>query len=174
MKKGYVVGLVVLFALLTVNAFSADFTYVGADKCKMCHKSEKVGQQFPLWESRKHSKSFVLLSSDKAKEVAGEAGVTGDPSECADCLKCHAPLHEKAPDIKAEGVTCEVCHGAGSDYKKMTVMKDHAESVKMGMTDYKSPDDIKKLCLTCHENAHGKTFDFAASWEKVKHPVPEK
>ncbi|MBU2439247.1 MAG: cytochrome c family protein, partial [Acidobacteria bacterium] len=97
MKKSYVVVLVVLFALLTVNAFSADFTYVGADKCKMCHKSEKSGQQFTLWESRKHSKSFEALSLDKAVEVAGEAGVKGNPSESPQCLKCHAPLHEKAP-----------------------------------------------------------------------------
>ena len=174
MKKIYGILLAILFVLSTVNAFSADFTYVGSGKCKMCHKSEKVGRQFPLWEARKHSKSCAALSLDKAKEVAGEAGVTGNPTECADCLKCHAPLHEKAPDIKAEGVTCEVCHGPGSDYKKMTVMKDHAESVKMGLMDYKSSDDIKKRCLTCHENAHGKTFDFAASWEKVKHPRPEK
>jgi len=166
--------MVVLFALLTVNMFSADFTYVGSAKCKMCHKSEKAGQQFPLWEARKHSKSFEALSLEKAKEYAEAAGVTGDPAVCPDCVKCHAPLHEKAPDFKAEGVNCEVCHGPGSDYKKMTVMKDHAESVKMGMTDYKSPDDIKKKCLTCHESAHGKTFDFASAWEKVKHPRPEK
>jgi hypothetical protein len=42
------------------------------------------------------------------------------------------------------------------------------------MTDFGSPDDIKKQCLTCHENAHGTTFDFDAAWEKVKHPIPEK
>jgi hypothetical protein len=83
-------------------------------------------------------------------------------------------LYENAPEFKGEGVNCEACHGPGSDYKKMSTMKDHAQSVAAGLIDYKSEEDIKKQCLTCHENAHDKPFDFAAAWEKVKHPVPEK
>ncbi len=155
-------------ALLFVNLSSQEFTYVGADKCKMCHKSEKQGEQFPKWEARKHSKSFAALSTDEAKQLAADA------PDNPECLKCHAPLYEKAPEFKGEGVNCEACHGPGSDYKKMSTMKDHAQSVAAGLIDYKSEEDIKKQCLTCHENAHDKPFDFAAAWEKVKHPVPEK
>lgn len=157
---------------ISSSLLSQDFTYVGADKCKMCHKSEKQGQQFPLWEARKHSKSYAALSSEKAKEVAQEAGVD-NPAESPECLKCHAPLAAKAPELKEQGVSCETCHGPGSAYKKMSVMKDHAESVKNGLTEYGSPEAIKKKCLSCHENAHGTTFDFEAAWEKVKHPKPE-
>lgn len=173
MKTSLAIVVIVVGIISITGLYSQDFTYVGADKCKICHKSEKQGQQFPLWEARKHSKSFQALTSDQAKEIAQSAGVE-NPAEDAKCLNCHGPLHGKAPELKEEGVTCEVCHGPGSAYKKLSIMKDHAEAVKNGLTEYGSPDDIKKQCLTCHENAHEKTFDFEAAWEKVKHPRPEK
>ncbi len=165
---------VVLIGIIFVStSFGQEFTYVGAAKCQMCHKTEKQGQQYPLWESSKHSQSFSALSSEKAKEIAQAAGVD-NPPESPNCLKCHAPLSEKAPELKEEGVGCETCHGPGSAYKKLSIMKDQAEAVKNGLTEYGSPDTIKKHCLSCHENAHGITFDFEAAWEKVKHPRPEK
>lgn len=172
MKKASFILLAIITIIFVSTLFSQEFTYIGAAKCKLCHKSEKQGQQFPIWEAMKHSKSFAELTSDNAKEVAQEAGVD-NPAESPDCLKCHAPLSEKAPELKEEGVSCEICHGPGSAYKKMSVMKDHAESVKNGMTEYGSPEAIKKHCLTCHENAHETTFDFDAAWEKIKHPRPK-
>ena len=168
----YLMG--ILMIIVPFMLFAQEFTHVGAAKCKMCHKSEKQGQQFPLWESRKHSKAFQALSSEEAPEKATQMGIEGSPADCPECLKCHAPLAQKAPELKEEGVTCEVCHGPGSAYKKMSIMKDHAESVKNGLIEYGSPDAIKKQCLSCHENAHDKTFDFVTAWEKVKHPRPEK
>ena len=150
------------------SLFSQDFTYIGAAKCKICHRTEKQGKQFPLWEERKHSKSFVVLTSEEVKAKVADA------PENPECLKCHSPLYEKAPELKEEGVTCEVCHGPGSEYKKLSIMKSREESVKNGLIAYDSPDAVKKQCLTCHENAHDKPFDFATAWEKVKHPVPEK
>jgi hypothetical protein len=168
MKK--LIPMVILLAavILVFNLYSQDATYVGAAKCKMCHKSEKQGEQFPKWESRKHSKAFEVLNTEAAKEIAADA------PDNPECLKCHAPLAAKNAELKAEGVGCEACHGPGSAFKKMSVMKDHAQSVAAGMTDYKSEDDIKKQCLTCHEGAHDKPFDFAAAWVKVSHPIPEK
>jgi hypothetical protein len=160
--------MLVVVCFLFVQAHSQEFTYVGAAKCKMCHKSEKQGEQYPLWEARKHSKSFSTLTSEDAKALAADA------PDNPECLKCHAPLAQKDPELKEEGVGCEACHGPGSAYKKMSIMKDHAKSVANGMTEYGSPDAIKAQCLSCHENAHDKPFDFATAWEKVKHPVPEK
>jgi len=173
MKKVLFLLIAFIGIVLISSLFSQEFTYVGAGKCQICHKTEKQGQQFPLWESRKHSKSFQALSTEKAAEIAKELGVE-NPAENPKCLGCHGPLHEKAPELKEEGVTCETCHGPGSEYKKMSIMKDHAEAVKNGMTEYESPEAIKKKCLSCHENAHGTTFDFEASWEKAKHPRPDK
>jgi len=149
-------------------------THVGAGKCKDCHRTNSQGRQYPIWESSKHAQAFNNLKTEAAKTSATKAGVTGSPEQSPECLKCHAPLAEKAPELAAEGVTCEVCHGPGSNYKKLNVMMNHDEAVKNGLIAYTSADDIKARCLTCHSNANGKTFDFAAAWELVKHPKPGK
>lgn len=173
MKK---VSLTLIIAIVFISAsllISQEFTYVGAAKCRICHKSEKQGKQFPIWEEHKHSKSIAALSSAEAPAKAKEMGVE-NPTESPECLKCHAPLFEKATEFKDEGVTCEVCHGPGSAYKKLSVMKNREESIKNGLTVCDTPETRKELCMTCHENAHQQTFDLDASWEKIKHPVPEK
>ena len=159
----------VLAALLLAQ----DFTYVGAQKCAMCHKSEAQGRQFVIWEGTLHSKSFAALTSPKAAEAAKAMGLD-NPADNPGCLKCHAPLADKAPELKAEGVSCETCHGPGSAYRKLNIMKDRAESAKNGLILYGSPEAIKAQCLKCHENPHGIAFDFAAAWEKIKHPVPNR
>ena len=170
-KKLTLCALAVL--ILASAAFSQGFAYVGAQKCQICHKTEKQGQQYALWEATKHAKSFTALTSPEAAKACQAMGVE-KPADDPRCLKCHAPLAEKAPELKAEGVSCEVCHGPGSEYKKLAVMKDKAEATKNGLILYGSPDAIKAHCLKCHENPHGKPFDFAAAWEKIKHPVPGK
>lgn len=150
-----------------------DATYVGAQKCAMCHKSDAQGRQFTIWEGTKHAKSLEALTSPKAAEAAKAMGVD-KPVDDPKCLKCHAPLAEKAPELKAEGVSCETCHGPGSAYRKLNIMKDKAEAAKNGLILYGSPEAIKAQCLKCHENPHGISFDFASAWDKVKHPVPAK
>jgi cytochrome c len=168
---------VALFAGILVSPFvllllSQEFTYVGASKCQICHRTESQGQQYPIWQKSKHSTSFEALSSPDAASIAQGAGVQ-NPPESAACLKCHAPLSEKAPELKAEGVTCEVCHGPGSEYKKLSIMKDRAAAVQNGLVVYESQEATRQLCLACHENAHGIIFDFAAAYEKIKHPKPK-
>lgn len=174
MKKILLILIVLMTLSLLLTLFSQEFTYVGSAKCKICHTSEKQGKQFPIWEESTHSKSFGALTSEEAINVAKEAGVETPPAESPKCLNCHAPLFEKAAELKEEGVTCEACHGPGSAYKKLSVMKSREESVKNGLIVYDSPEATKKQCLSCHENAHGKPFDFDAKWAKIKHPVPEK
>lgn len=173
MKKVLLIAIPAIALIFVLSLFSQEFTYTGAGKCKICHKSEKQGRQYPIWEENQHSKSFAALSSPDAAARAKEMSVA-HPSESPECFKCHAPLFEKAPDLKEEGVNCEVCHGPGSAYKKLKTMKSREESVKNGLITYNSTESIKEQCLTCHKDSHGKTFDFEASWEKLKHPVPEK
>jgi len=156
-----------------ILSFGQQLSYIGASKCKICHQSEKQGRQFPTWSESKHSQSFAALASEKAQAIAQELGLT-NPQESPKCLQCHGPLAEKTAELNSEGVTCEVCHGPGSAYKTLNIMKNKEEAVKNGLILYGSPEAIKKQCLTCHQNAHGKSFDFDTSWEKIKHPVPEK
>ncbi|HSQ79357.1 MAG TPA: multiheme c-type cytochrome [Candidatus Bathyarchaeia archaeon] len=172
MKKILVV--IALAALVAAAALIGQgFTYVGAKKCAMCHRSEAQGRQYVIWQGTKHATSADALTSAKAADAAKSMGVD-KPAEDPRCLKCHVPLAEKAPAIKAEGVTCEVCHGPGSGYQKLNIMRDKAAAVQNGLVLYGSPDAIKAQCLTCHEDAHGIKFDFATYWDKIKHPVPAK
>ncbi len=169
MKNKMPAGLIILVFALSVSALAQAPTYVGSGKCQICHKTEKQGQQYPIWEKSNHAKAFAALSSPGAAANAQALGVK-DPTTDAKCLKCHGAVAE----FKTEGVSCEVCHGAGSDYKALSVMKAKDEAVKKGLKMYGSPDAIKTWCLTCHKDAHGKTFDFSAAWDKIKHPVPAK
>ena len=163
MKKFIMVLTLAAVCVLLTSLFAEEFTYVGSAKCKICHRTETQGQQFPIWEGTLHSKAFASLSLDTAKTLAADA------PDNPECLKCHVSL----ADFKAEGVTCEVCHGPGSAYKSITVMKEHAAAVEKGLTDYSSPDVVKKQCAGCHENnPHDKPFDFEAAWEIIKHFRP--
>ncbi len=164
---------VLAISILAGLAVAQELTYVGAQKCAVCHKSEAQGRQFPIWEGTKHAKSLEALTSPKAAEAAKAMGVD-KPADDPKCLKCHAPLAASALELKAEGVSCETCHGPGSAYRKLSIMKDKAESAKNGLILYGSPEAIKAQCLKCHENPHGISFDFASAWDKVKHPVPAK
>jgi uncharacterized paraquat-inducible protein A len=171
MMKKIVILTAIIVVVAVIALLSQTFSYVGATKCAICHKTEKQGQQYPIWQNSQHSKSAAAPGSAEGAKVAQAAGVQ-NPADSPQCLKCHAPLYEKAPELKAEGVTCEVCHGPGSEYKKLNIMKDKALAAKNGLVLYESPDAIKKHCLGCHENAHGKSFDFAAALDKIKHPRP--
>ena len=94
----------------------------------MCHKSEAQGEQFPIWEKSAHAKAYATLAGDDAKAIAKEKGIE-DPQKADACLKCHVTGYGAAADMfgdkydMANGVGCESCHGAGSDYDKMSVMK---------------------------------------------------
>ncbi len=70
-----------------------------------------------------------------------------------------------------EGVSCESCHGPGSAYKKMKIMKDHEKSLANGLIV-----PTEKVCKTCHneKNPFHKPFDFKKMVAKVQHPVPAK
>ncbi len=155
-----------------VSLWAADVpTYVGAGKCRDCHKTEKQGKQHPLWEAGKHAQSFNNLKPETAKDAAG-APIPAQ--QAPGCLKCHAPLSEKAAAVSVEGVTCEVCHGPGSQYRKLSVMVDREACIKNGLVVYTSPDAVKAHCLTCHDNAHGIAFDFPKAWDTIKHYRPGK
>lgn len=164
------IALVVAFAAV---AAAADPMIIGADKCKMCHKA-KTGDQFAIWEGSVHAKAFETLKSDAAVAAAKEMGL-GNPWEEEACLKCHTTQHflgaaidEKGKYDIAEGVSCEACHGAASEYK--TLHKKDVEAAKaVGLIL-----GDQETCVKCHneESPTFKGFDYATMWEKIKHPVP--
>ncbi|MBI3579553.1 MAG: cytochrome C554 [Ignavibacteriales bacterium] len=168
-----------LFIGVVVASFSvsAQNKYVGVKMCSMCHKSEKQGKQFDIWQKTKHAEAYKVLTTAKANEIAKSKGIAKPAAEATECLDCHAKARdakEASYDVK-DGVQCETCHGAGSAYKNMAVMKDKAKAIAAGMTDFKDHATIEKLCKTCHNEKSPtyKEFKFDEMWGKIKHPVPK-
>ncbi len=141
-------------------------TFVGSKACKTCHQGEKNGKIFESWMESKHAKAMSVLDSTK--------GETTD----AKCLKCHTTGYgaggygEKGMEaIDLAGVGCESCHGPGSEYKSMKVMKDHEASLAAGMIV-----PTEATCKKCHneESPTFKGFNFKEAYEKIAHHVPVK
>jgi len=179
----YAISLLVLVAIMVFMVLpgtaeeKTSGKYVGVKVCSPCHKSEGKGNQFGLWQKTKHADAFKVLSSEKAVAVAKEKGLKKSASESPECLECHAikadaKLVEKTFDPK-DGVQCESCHGAGSAYKSMAIMKDKAKAIAAGLTNLKDEATIEKFCKTCHNDKSPtfKEFKFKEMWAKVKHPI---
>jgi hypothetical protein len=149
--------------------------YVGAGKCKMCHNSPAKGDQFKIWSGSKHAKAFEVLATAEADSVAKKLGVA-KPQTSDKCLGCHLTGFAASADAKAttysatEGVGCEACHGPGSDYMAMSVMKDKKAAIAAGLV---VPDE--KTCVTCHNDKSPtyKTFVMADFVKKIAHPIPK-
>jgi Cytochrome c554 and c-prime len=174
MKRSVLFAMILTAAAVSLVRAAKEYTYVGADACKLCHKAKLQGRQYVIWDESLHSKAFANLSTPHAAEIGKAAGVA-DPPANAQCLGCHAPLAAKDPDLKIEGVTCEVCHGPGSGYKKLSIMEDRAKAVQNGLILYGGDRGaIQAHCLKCHQDPHGNPFDFGAAWDKIRHPIPGK
>ena len=170
--------IIVIVLYLTGNAFTQEtkFKFIGVKKCKMCHKGEKKGKIFEKWEITKHAQAYAELASDKAKEVAKKVGLEGNPQEAAQCLMCHVTGYNASAELKTktltleEGVSCEACHGAGSEYKSMKIKKAIVAGTKKG-SDYGLIKPEKELCIKCH-NSKSPTFtefNFEEAIKKVEH-----
>lgn len=148
--------------------------YIGVAKCSVCHKSEKKGNQLGQWQSTKHAKAYATLATPEAKALAKAKGIE-DPQKSNKCLKCHVTGFGADPKLfeasfkVEEGVQCEACHGPGSLYKPVKVMKDRAASIKAGLI---IPDE--KTCVKCHnaESPSYKKFVFKEMYPKIAHPIP--
>lgn len=90
-------------------------TRIGADKCKMCHKT-----QYESWSGSGHAKR-------------------------------NPPLD------------CEACHGPGSGYKTIAVMKDAAKARAAGLVV-----PAKEFCATCHKSGWTDTMLAAVHAHKPK------
>ncbi len=156
----------------------ADFGYIGATRCRTCHRKEEDGNQYGQWEATAHSKAFATLAGDKAKEIAAAKGIA-DPQAADECLKCHITGHGVDAALlgdkydKAEGVSCESCHGPGSEYYKKATM----EGITAGTIDGASVGLIEpneQTCLGCHneESPTFKGFNYDEYLAKVTHPNP--
>jgi hypothetical protein len=104
---------------LSVNGVSAqqegeeistgqDRIHIGTLKCAACHF-----QQFRTWRESKHAHAFDILPAKYRAD--------------ATCLKCHATGYGHATGYKGAAtpnlaqVSCEACHGPGSEHAEMAL-----------------------------------------------------
>ncbi len=175
--------IVVFLLLITTTGWAYDKPankYVGVRLCAPCHKTEKTGNQFGVWQKSKHAEAYKALTTAKADEIAKSKGLKKSAAESPECLQCHATatdaaLTEKTFDVK-DGNQCETCHGPGSAYKSMSIMKDKEKAVAAGLVLYKDDAAIEAKCKTCHNEKSPtfKEFKFKEMWAKIKHSVPKK
>ena len=162
-----------VICFLVPLTLGAQNKYVGVKMCSMCHKGDKKGAQFETWQKSKHAEAYKTLTGVKAAEIAKTKGLKKAANESPECLECHAITADTK--LTADGVQCEMCHGAGSSYKTMAIMKDKAKAIAAGLTDFKDQAAIEKVCKTCHneKSPTHKAFKFDEMWAKIKHPIPK-
>lgn len=170
--------LFITFHLQTLLNAQNNFGYIGVEPCVMCHKTEKQGNQFSIWKESKHSRAFEILKSEKSAAIIKEKGFSTPATETPECLKCHASGYNVDASLLGkkfkieDGVQCETCHGPGSEYKDMKVMKDRNLAIQKGLLVH---ENIEAFCISCH-NVESPTyigFDFEEAWDKIKHNVPK-
>lgn len=194
--------IILCLVLLPVSLAFADNNFVGASKCKACHKKAKAGKQYVLWSKNKHAQAFKSLASEKAVALAKKVGVNSPPQQAKDCLICHLKSKYDANGMErsaksfgkkykhTDGIQCEDCHGPGQKYVKKKIMKKitykeggAAKSATAKKTGLWFPDE--KSCKTCHrseikiggmvyKNPTFKDFDFAKRLKEIEHPIPKK
>ena len=132
----------------TVKWAESHFKYVGEKACKMCHKVE-----YDSWMTTKHATAWATLKPEEQKK--------------AECAGCHQ-TGKTAADSMIVNVSCEACHGPGSEYKAMTKMKDLKLATAAGLM---MPTEA--TCVQCHNknSPNFKAFSFA---EAVKAGVHKK
>ena len=186
MKKKFIIltvfmlfsGFIFISAFATTPAEPAQFLYVGVDKCAgACHKGDSKGNQLEIWQNSKHSNAFKNLQTPEADKIAQEKGFTTPAAETPECVKCHtlgidlstASLEDSFD--KTQGVQCETCHGPGSEYKKLSIMKDRELSKENGLIIH---TEKEAFCTGCHnsESPTFKEFNYEEMWAKIKHPKP--
>jgi cytochrome c5 len=132
-----------------------EFEYVGAKKCKFCHKD-----QYDSWQKTRHAKAWASLTEEEQKQQK--------------CATCHVTGHDDDGEL-ITGVECEACHGPGSEYKSPKIMnkkkwaanpeKYEEMAVEAGLIY-----PTEELCVNCHKkegNPHFKPFHFDKMKPKV-------
>ncbi len=152
-----------LFLLLAWTLAAAEpYTYTGVNVCSMCHRGQNGHLVFEKWLQSKHASAFKSLDPAKGEDQ--------NPA----CLACHTTGFKAGgyevgspTAAKFEGVQCEACHGPGSAYKALSLMKDRKLALANGLT---IPSE--ETCKKCHQGKCAmdqKGFHYADALKKIDH-----
>ncbi len=161
------------------NQSQTKHKYVGVNTCVgACHNKTEQGDQLRIWKESAHSNSFLNLQTEAADSIARSRGFTTAAAETPQCVKCHVLGTDLDESLllgsfdKSQGVQCESCHGPGSEYKKLSVMKDKDKAMANGLILH---SEKEKFCIQCH-NEESPTyfeFDYEQMWKMIAHHKPK-
>jgi hypothetical protein len=128
--------------------------YVGVEGCESCHKLVVAS-----WQKGAHAKAFDSLKPGKRGGAKKKAGLDPEKDYTTDkkCLGCHSTgygakggFKDVATTPKMAGVSCEACHGAGSEYKVL-----HDENPRFTKDQAKALGELygaedPLVCESCH------------------------
>jgi hypothetical protein len=159
-------------------ALGAPAKFLGPNKCTSCHDHEKQA----AWAAKDtHPKALQQLEDKNAAKYAKAIGLADPYDLKGSCVGCHATVFNG--DANA-GVSCETCHGAGSDYVEPHQQKgNHERSLTQGLIDTRGNLQVwAKMCVDCHimrdakliASGHksGAEFDVGTGSQKIVHWVP--
>ncbi len=145
--------------------------YVGALTCGSCHGATSDNRVYGRWRFSKHAQAYAILNTGRAQDIAREMQVPGNPQDSPRCLECHTtgagePAGRFTESFDGvQGVQCESCHGAGSEYMPEAIMLDPVGVVEAGLREVD-----RETCVRCHTpGIHGHDFDFDAMWPQIDH-----
>lgn len=154
-----------------------EHNYIGVDRCgnSRCHGSERLGNQYAVWESSDHAHAYQTLASSEALAIGQERGIA-NPQESEECLRCHMTAYNVPLEYRREsfdqtrGVQCESCHGPGADYSPIRIMRNRDEAIANGLL---IPNE--ETCRACHneESPSYREFNFDDYFARIRHPRPE-
>ncbi|MFQ5628736.1 MAG: cytochrome c family protein [bacterium] len=160
MRRVFSFVAVLLFTITSTvysqEAKDHEFSYIGTKKCKKCHL-----KQAKSWAKTNMANAYDLLKPGVRAEQKTKVGLDPEKDYTADaeCLPCHTTGYDKPGGFvsleetpQRAGVSCEMCHGAGSEYTKDQYMSNdnksykRAEVVKMGLVSPVTGDRCTALC----------------------------
>ena len=154
--------------------------YVGVKVCASCHRGEGMGNQYGKWLLSRHSKAHAMLARPEAPRITRLSGIPQKPRDSAVCLGCHATGTEAEDWEKddtfrgTDGVQCEMCHGPGSEYMPIEVMRNRKAAMAAGL---RMP--TRNDCRACHQEKGSHTlvlgkagFDVDKAWGRISHRSP--
>jgi hypothetical protein len=173
-------------AAASVVSGPAAAEFVGSTKCKKCHLAEHKS-----WEGLRHGKAFETLKPGNASEAKTKHKLdpAKDYTKDATCVACHTvgfgkpggyqmPADEEGTKKMKplEGVGCENCHGAGSNYILLheEIMKSKRKYKMEEMYAAGAAKMEATVCLTCHNEKSPTVdptvpFDYEKQKEKGVH-----
>ncbi len=155
------------------DPIQAQHDYIGVMACAACHTTPARGYQFSRWRMHRHAHAYAILGTPAGVEMAAREGVDGNPQRSPRCLRCHAtgtglPADRFSSGFNpTDGVQCEGCHGPGGAYANTDVMRDEQTAHDAGLRPV-----AEQTCRACHDNAHGRKFDYEAAIKMISHATP--